>query len=144
MKRIFLCSAVALSALLASCGKDDPEPVTGYDSKITFSSLQLYNGQYIDTVVARISISFTDQNDSLIKGIYQDSYVIGPVSDQVVHFNTPANPAKVNISLKIDTYGGTVDSVDVANLSYVRDGSTLVSQPMDFGSSNIQSASYTF
>lgn len=126
---------IAAVILMASCSKDDVEPVTGYNSHIQFDGIQIYNLLIADSVKGFVDFQFivtdsTQQNDTVS---FKYNYKLNQlVSDQTVHFNTPANTTKANFKLQFVVYAGDADSVHIDNWSYIRNNATLLSTPVYF------------
>jgi hypothetical protein len=143
MKRIFLYSAVALSALLTSCGKEDDPPVPDKNSKVVITGTKYYNLTIADSVFQSVAMKFlVKKSDTTLPPDTIEStqrYMItDPYAVRTIYFNTPANTIRSEFILRAEIYGAFADSVSVDNFTYQKDGQTLISQPVPFNGSGIQ------
>jgi hypothetical protein len=134
LKRIALLAIAGL--IFGSCTKDDPEPVTGYDSQLAITNTKFYNLIIADSVIGAIDFQFITKKDSLSENdtteFSQRLEITGAQETRTIYFNTPKQTIISNFTVRFQVYGAAADSVNIENFVYKKDGTTLVSQPLYF------------
>jgi hypothetical protein len=134
LKRITIIAALGL--IFGSCTKDDPDPVTGFDSQLVITNTKFYNLIIADSVVGTIDFQFIIKKDSLSENdtteFTQKLEVTRASETRTIYFNTPKQTITSNFTIRFEVYGAAADSVNIENITYKKDGTTLISQPLYF------------
>jgi hypothetical protein len=134
LKKIALIAFTGL--IFASCTKDDPEPVTGFDSQLVVTNTKFYNLIVADSVIGAIDFQFITKKDSLSEydttEFTKKLEVTGAPETNTIYFNTPQHTVTSNFTVRFEVYGASADSVNIESFIYKKDGTTLISRPLYF------------